>query len=241
MACRTLLLKLEQHGYITLPRRRSPGRGSRKVSIPYVPHNTAPIAGVLSDLEPVDIQLVYDTGILHLFQCLLSAYHYLGFGSTVGENMKYMVFDRGYNPLACLLFGSAAWKCAPRDDFIGWDVRIRKDNLKFLTNNMRFLILPWVRVPHLARRISSDWIEKYGHPLYLLETFVERQRFRGICYQAANWIYVGQTKGRSRNDRYATLKVPVKDIYLYPLTKRFREALSQRVGEQKGGQVEDDK
>ena len=234
MACRTLLLKLEQRGHITLPRRRSPGRGSRKVSIPYVPHNTAPIACALSDLEPVDIQLVYDTGLLRLFQCLLSAYHYLGFGSTVGENMKYMVFDRGHNPLACLLFGSAAWKCAPRDDFIGWDAEIRKSNLKFLTNNMRFLILPWVQVPHLAshilgrvaRRISGDWLEKYGHPLYLLETFVERQRFRGVCYQAANWMYVGQTKGRSRNDRYTTLKVPIKDSYLYPLTKRFREVLN---------------
>jgi len=233
MACRTLLLKLEQRGHITLPRRRSPGRGCRKVSIPYAPHNTAPIACVLSDLEPVHIQLVEGTSLPGLFQCLLSRYHYLGFGSTVGENMKYMVFDREHNPLACLLFGSAAWKCAPRDDFIGWDTNTRKVNLNFLTNNMRFLILPWVRVPHLAshilgrvvRRISSDWLEKYGHPIYLLETFVERQRFRGICYQAANWIYAGQTKGRSRNDRYATLKVPVKDIYLYPLTKRFREAL----------------
>jgi hypothetical protein len=99
---------------------------------------------------------------------------------------------------------------------------------------MRFLILPWVRVPHLAsyilgniaRRISSGWPEKYGHPIYLLETFVERERFQGICYRAANWTRVGQTKWRSRNDRYATLKVPIKDVYLYPLIKRFREALS---------------
>ena len=234
MACRTLLSKLEQRGHITLPRRRSPGRGCRKVSIPYVPHNTASIACSLSALKRVHIQLVGNTGLLDLFQSLLYRYHYLGFSSTVGENMKYLVFDREHNPLACLLFGSAAWNCAPRDDFIGWNAETRKANLKFLTNNMRFLILPWVRVPHLAshilgrvaRRISSEWIEKYGHPLYLLETFVERDCFRGICYQAANWIYVGQTKGRSRNDRYTTLKVPVKDIYLYPLTERFREALS---------------
>jgi len=134
---------------------------------------------------------------------------------------------------ACLLFGSAAWKIAPRDDFIGWDADTRKANLNLLTNNMRFLILPWVRVPHLAsyilgniaRRISSDWLLKYGHPIYLLETFVEQGRFQGTCYQAANWICTGQTRGRSRNDRYATLKVPIKDIYLYPLIKRFREAL----------------
>ena len=234
MACRTLLSKLEQRGHITLPRRRSPGRGCRKVSIPYVPHNTAAIACSLSALKPVHVWLVENTGLLDLFQSLLYRYHYLGFSSTVGENMKYLVFDREHNPLACLLFGSAAWNCAPRDDFIGWNAETRKANLKFLTNNMRFLILPWVRVPHLAshilgrvaRRISSDWIEKYGHPIYLLETFVERDCFQGICYQAANWIYVGQTKGRSRNDRYTTLKVPVKDIYLYPLTERFREVLS---------------
>jgi len=249
MACRSLLLKLEQRGHITLPRRRSPGRGCRKVSIPYVPHNTASIACSLSALKPVHVQLVEDPGLLDLFQCLLSRYHYLGFRSTVGENMKYLVFDREHNPLACLLFGSAAWKCAPRDDFIGWDAETREANLKFLTNNMRFLILPWVRVPHLAshilgrvaRRISGDWVKKYGHPIYLLETFVEQDCFRGICYQAANWIHVGQTKGRSRNDRYANLKVPIKDIYLYPLTKRFREVLSQQIGEQKGRQMEDDK
>ena len=234
MACRTLLSKLEQRGHITLPRRQTPGRGCRKVSIPYVPHNTASIVCSLSALKPVHVQLVENTGLLDLFQSLLYRYHYLGFRSTVGENMKYLVFDREHNPLACLLFGSAAWNCAPRDDFIGWNAETRKANLRFLTNNMRFLILPWVRVPHLAshivgrvaRRISSDWIEKYGHPLYLLETFVERDCFRGVCYQAANWIYVGQSKGRSRNDRYTTLKVPVKDIYLYPLTERFREAFN---------------
>ena len=234
MACRSLLLKLEQRGYITLPGRRCPGRGSHKVSTPCVPHNTASIAGSLSALKPVHVQLVEDAGLLELFQCLLSRYHYLGFGGTVGENMKYLVFDREHNPLACLLFGSAAWKCAPRDDFIGWDAETRKANLHLVTNNMRFLVLPWIIVPHLAshilgrvaRRISSDWTEKYGHPIYLLETFVERDCFRGICYQAANWIHVGQTKGRSRNDRRTTLKVPVKDIYLYPLTRGFREALS---------------
>lgn len=128
-------------------------------------------------------------------------------------------------------------------------LKTRKANLKFLTNNMRFLILSWVRVPHLAshilgrvaKRISSDWIEKYGHLICLLETFVERDCFQVICYQAANWIYVGQTKGRSRNDRYFNLKVPIKDIYLYPLTTRFCDILSQRVGEQKERRVEDDK
>ncbi len=233
MACRTLLSKLERCGHITLPQQLTAGRGCRKVSIPYVPHKTAPIACSLSDLEPVSVQLVQDTALLSLLQCLLARYHYLGFRSTVGENMKYMVFDREQNPLACLLFGSAAWKCAPRDDFIGWDAETRRANLHLVTNNMRFLILPWVRVPHLAshilgkvaRRISSDWMEKYGHPIYLMETFVERDCFQGTSYRAANWLLVGQSTGRSRNG-HPGLKVPIKDIYLYPLAKGFREELN---------------
>lgn len=235
MACRSFLLKLERCGYITLPaRQRSSGGNRKKVTIPYVSHKTAVIACNLSSLTPVRIELVKDKDPFRLFKCLLSQYHYLGFSGTIGENMKYMVFDKKNNPLACLLFGSAAWKVAPRDEFIGWDADTRKTNLHLLTNNMRFLILPWVKVPHLAshilgrvaRHIRSDWIKRYGHPIYILETFVEKERFRGTCYQAANWIYVGQTKGRSRNDRYATLKVPIKEIYLYPLVKKFREALN---------------
>ena len=245
MACRTLLLKLEQSNYIILPKRHCPGRGSRKLIIPYVPHKTAPIACSLSDLEPVSIHLIEDASLLQLFQYLLSRYHYLGFKSTVGENMKYLVFDREHNPIACLLFGSAAWKCAPRDDVIGWNAETRKTNLSLVTNNMRFLVLPWVRVPHLAshilgrvaRRISSDWMKKYGHPIYLLETFVERECFRGICYRAANWLCVGQTTGRSRNG-HPGLNVPIKDIYLYPLTKRFRDSLNHRVDEREGSYME---
>ena len=241
MACRTLLLKLEKRGHITLPKQRRPAGGNHKASIPYVPHKIDPIVCSLRDLEPVSIQLVEacpersrrDAGLLGLFRCLLSRYHYLGLRGTVGENLKYMAFDREQNPLACLLFGSAAWKCAPRDDFIGWDAETRKANLQFLTNLMRFLVLPWVVTPHLAshtlgrvtRRITADWMKRYGHPIYLLETFVEQERFRGTCFRASNWIAVGQTKGRSRNDRYYTLKVPVKDIYLYPLAKRFRDLL----------------
>jgi hypothetical protein len=135
--------------------------------------------------------------------------------------------------LSCLLFGSAAWKCAVRDKFIGWDAGTREANVNMITNNTRFLILPWVEVPHLAnhvlgkvaRRIGGDWQEKYGHPVHLLETFVESDRFRGTCYRASNWIFVGKTIGRSRQDRYTTMKVPVKDIYLYPLSKRFRRTL----------------
>ena len=234
MACRSFLLKLEKHGYITLPpRQRSSGGNHRKISIPYVSHKSDPIVCNLGSLTPVRIELVKDKDLLRLFKCFLSQYHYLKFSGTVGENMKYMIFDKKNNPLSCLLFGSAAWKIAARDNFIGWDADKRKTNLNLLTNNMRFLILPWVKVPHLAshilgrvsRRISSDWIKRYNHPIYMLETFVEKERFRGTCYQAANWIYVGKTKGYSRNDRYNTLKVPIKDIYLYPIVKKFRKAL----------------
>jgi len=234
MACRTFLLKLERQGYLTLPPRLCSCRKVRRRSpCPFVPHETTPIAGKLNRLLPLRIEVVKEKDLLKLFKCLLSSYHYLGFTGTVGENLKYLVFDEKDNPLACFLFGSAAWKTLPRDNFIGWDEATRKANLHLITNNMRFLILPWVRVPHLAshilgkvaRRISSDWIKRYQHPIYLLETFVEKERFRGTSYQAANWIYVGQSRGRSRNDRYRNLKVPIKDIYLYPLLKRFREAL----------------
>ena len=121
----------------------------------------------------------------------------------------------------------------PRDTFIGWNQKDREGNLGYLTNNMRFLILPWVRVPHLAshilsriaRRISADWHQKYGHPVYLLETFVDRSLFRGVCYQAANWMLNGQTKGRTRNDRNHTIQATVKDVYIYPLVKDFRRRL----------------
>jgi hypothetical protein len=235
MACRTLLLKLEQKGHIELPPRQAPSvNGSRKSFSPAIPHLTEEICGPLRTLVPLTITPVEPASDDHpLFTCFLSRYHYLGYRTIVGENMKYLVRDCNNRPLACLLFGSAAWKAAPRDSFIGWDRHIREANLSYLTNNMRFLMLPWVRVSHLAshilaqvsRRICGDWINKYRHPVYVLETFVEHNRFRGTCYKAANWILTGQTKGRSRNDRNHTIQVPPKDIYVYPLIKDFRERL----------------
>ena len=235
MAAYSFLLKLEKQGLITLPaRKRPPVNAKRNSSIALVLHSTLPIIAKLKTLTPLKLSLAEDKDTLSLFKCFLSAYHYLGFSGTVGENLKYIVYDRHDRPLACLLFGSCAWKCAPRDDFIGWDQSQRGKNLSLVTNNVRFLILPWVKVEHLAshvlakvaRRIRADWVAKYGHPIYILETFVECSRFLGTCYKASNWICVGKTKGRSRNDRYSTLKVPVKDIYLYPLVKRFKEVLS---------------
>jgi len=235
MACRTLLLKLERTGYIELPPRQvKPVNKFRKRPATLVPHAIEKICGTLKTLVPLKIVHVTPKSDEHpLFNCLLSHYHYLGYRTTVGENMKYLVRDCNNRPLACLLFGSAAWKMSPRDRFIGWDQKRREANLSYLTNNMRFLILPWVKVPHLAshilsrisRRIYSDWIKKYNHPVHLLETCVDRTRFQGTCYKAANWILTGQTQGRTRNDRDRTIKVSPKDIYVYPLIKNFRKRL----------------
>ena len=234
MSCRNLLLKLARGGHVTLPPPlRSANNSHRHRNIEFVPHQRSSISAELQTLRPIYLTLVQRGEQQQLFQTFLSRYHYRGYSGPVGENIKYLAFDRNDNPLACLLFGAAAWNIAPRDRFIGWDAERRKRNLHLVTNNMRFLILPWIHVPHLAshllgqvaRRISANWLNKYGHPIYVLETFVERDRFYGTCYQAANWRYVGQTKGRTRNDRDNSIQVPSKDVYLYPLTSAFREVL----------------
>lgn len=235
MACRTLLLKLERRGQIRLPPRQRPSpnalRNRQRVEVPY---DQAPITGALNALRPLRIEGLGERHPdLALFRLLLQRYHYLGLRNGVGENLKYLARDRHGRLLACLLFGSAAWKAKARDRFIGWDATGRPQRLTRLTNNTRFLILPWVQIPHLAshllsqvaRRLCADWRAKYGHPIELLETFVERDRFRGTCYRAAGWRHVGATSGRSRNDGDNTLRVPVKDIYLLPLTNDFRRRL----------------
>lgn len=234
MACRTMLLKLERKGLLQLPPARSVCVGNSARPRTPVVHDTIEIVCSLSELTPLHIEAIHDAALVKLFKHLLAEYHYLGFSGTVGENMKYLVYDHQRRPLACLLFGSAAWKCSGRDEWIGWSQKVRQAGLPFITNNMRFLILPWVRVPHLAshllaciaRRIRNDWAKKYGHPIYLLETFVERDRFRGTCYRAANWLLVGQTQGRSRNDTNRTLHVPIKDVYLYPIHPKAKEVLT---------------
>lgn len=235
-AARSFLMKLEQRGLISLPpvretMRRQSWLKSFEARIDFVPE---PITATLSDLLPVKMTLC-STGSPEesLFRSYLATHHYLGFGRTVGENLQYLVCDRQGRDLACLLFGSAAWKVEARDQWIGWNDVQRQRHLITLTNNTRFLILPWIKVPHLAshilskvlRRLSIDWGEKYGHPIHLVETFVEKDRFRGTCYKAANFLDAGETKGRSRRDRDRTLSVPVKDVYLYPLHRNFREVL----------------
>jgi hypothetical protein len=237
MAARTLLVKLAQRGLIQLPERRQvptnrmccqaqPARA--------LPEPTEPIAGPLAQLAPLSLQEVsgHPTARAWVKEAL-ARFHYLGFAGAVGENLQYVIRDGQSRPVACLAFGAAAWKCQDRDRFIGWTAEQRQKNLARVANNSRFLILPWVKVPQLgswilgqvAGRIGRDWQAKYGHPVVLLETFVEQERFRGTVYRAANWQSVGITAGRTRQDRHTCLQVPVKDIYLYPLQRRFREAL----------------
>jgi hypothetical protein len=236
MASRTLMRKLHDRGLIKLPPLRRATASRMKRQIPLVLHDTTPIHQALKSLQPLKvINVLPKSEYEALYNCLLASHHYLSYTSSVGENMKYLVLDHQDRPLSCLLFGSSAWSCADRDTMIGWDQQTRRRNLNFTTNNTRFLLLPWVRVAHLAshilglvaRRIQQDWMDRYAHPVVCLETFIERDRFRGTCYQAANWQCVGQTQGRSRNDRYNTLSVPIKDVYLYPLRGDYRQWLCQ--------------
>jgi hypothetical protein len=237
MAARTLLVKLAQRGLITLPERRQvPTNRMRCGAQPAMelPEPIEPIACRLAQLKPLSLQEVSGQPAARTWvKESLARFHYLGFGGAVGENLQYVVRDGQSRPLACLVFGAAAWKCQARDRFIGWTAEQRQENLALVANNTRFLILPWVKVPDLgswilgqvAGRIGRDWQAKYGHPVVVLETFVEQQRFRGTVYRAANWRPVGVTVGRSRQDRHTCLAVPLKDIYLYPLRRSFREAL----------------
>jgi len=245
MAARTLLLKLEERGLIVLPARRqaSPIRASRKPASGrerawelYGEQTHAEVDVALADLLPLRIEEVSTkrhAGKQATFSHLLERHHYLSHRGTVGENMQYLVSDPEGDALACVLFGAAAWQCKARDQEIGWDAVARARGLSYVTNNTRFLILPWVRVPHLAshilgsitRRLSADWQEKYGHPIYLLETFVDTSRFAGTCYRAANWRMVGVTTGRTRQNKTQIPQAAPKAVWLYPLRKDFREAL----------------
>lgn len=228
-AARSLLLKLEAQGCIELPplqvhQRRAPRPKPKWVDW----ERPAEWSGGLAQIRPVSVEPVSaGSAAARRWAFYLDEYHYLGL-HVVGENLGYLAADAHGRDVAALLFGAPAWRCAPRDRFLGWNDPTRRQRLPTLANNTRFLILPWVRVPHLAShvlsqvadRIDADWRVKYGHGLEWLETFVERERFAGSCYRAANWQRVGQTTGRSRQDRDHTCRVPVKDIYLYRLGRR---------------------
>ena len=228
MAARSLLLKLEARGQIQLPPRRTASVNARRNrQVPWIEHDQSPLEGRLPSVQPVRVQPVIEgSAEARLFQFLLQRYHYLGHRNCVGENLKYLARDRQGRPLACLLFGSAAWKAAARDRWIGWNAQQCQRGLALVANNARFIILPWVRVPHLAShllgrvaaRLSTDWRRKYGHPIHLLETFVEQPRFMGTCYRAAGWVQVGLTTGRTRNDDGRKPRAARKAIYLKALS-----------------------
>lgn len=234
MAARSLLLKLQARGLITLPPKRRTTVNRMKAIRAVEVFDATPIECSLRDLGALEVREVSrDQPARQQLARALAQHHYLGYGGTVGENAQYTVRDASGRLLACLVFGSSAWKCQARDEWIAWTPEQRAKNLNHTTNNTRFLILPWVKVPQLAswilgrilRRLACDWQTKYGHPICLVETFVERDRFKGTAYRAANWIKVGSTRGRSRQDREQKLQVPVKDIFVYPLRINFPKGL----------------
>ena len=236
ISARDLLRALDKKGLINLPAAqrwpRAPGVGADKII--KMEHNIKPHNANLREVAPLRIETVAARGDMQTFKSYIDQYHYLGYARSVGESVKYFVYSNEGDILACLMFGASAWSCRARDEYIGWDAAQRKAGLHLTTNNSRFLILPGVAIPHLAshilgaiaRRISGDWQVRYGHKIHLLETFVEYPRFQGICYKAANWKCIGKTSGMGRNCRTAVGELPIKDVYVYPLTANFREALS---------------
>ena len=167
----------------------------------------------------------------------MEEHHYLGYEQPVGEHLKYLVWAQG-RPVACLAWSSAPRHIGSRDRYIGWSGEARRRNIRFIAYNTRFLILPWVRVEHLAShilaqmaaRISADWQAMYGHPIYFLETFVDPERFRGTCYRAANWTLLGRTTGRGKDDQTSRPNRSIKQVLGYPVHRRFRQLLSESVG-----------
>jgi hypothetical protein len=236
MVCRGLMLALERAGQIELPPIRFKVRNhlaERNRPEPVVPDNR-PVRGPLSELGKLDFQQVRRTSQEPLFNSLIEQYHYLRYEQPVGEHLKYLVSVRG-QAIACLAWSSAPRHLACRDRFIGWSAEARKRNLDLLAYNTRFLILPWVQVPHLASHILGrmakivphDWQQLYAHPVYWLETFIDPARFKGTCYRAANWLWLGRTTGRGHNARTKKSTQPVKELFGLPLTPRFRQRLSE--------------
>lgn len=221
MSCRVALIKMERDGRIILPPPQRPANNHLKkpkaVSLP-LPDS--------EDIGVLDVEIV-GKNTSALWNAYIEKYHYLGYTPLPGGQLRYLVKSEG-QILALLGFSAAAWKCAPRDDFIGWDVKTREKNLHLVVNNSRFLIL--MRHPNLAsrilsrmaKRIATDWRVRYGYEPVLLETFVEKERFTGGCYRASNWTMVGETKGRGKLDVRHENKVPVKTVWLYPLRKDLK-------------------
>src|SRR5271168_852574 len=236
MVCRGLLLMLHRAGEIELP-------AIRQTSLnPFVQRNkpqpvlidTSALNGALTDIRPISLEQVRRTSDEPLFNSLIEYHHYLGYEQPVGEHLKYLVWAQE-RPIACMAWSSAPRHLGSRDRHIGWSSEARRRNIRFVAYNTRFLILPWVEVPHLAshllgrmaKRLSEDWERLYQHPIYFLETFVDPERFRGTCYRAANWILLGLTTGRGKDDQTNRVNRSIKQVLGYPLTPRFRELLQE--------------
>ncbi len=235
MVCRSLLLLLQSEGFIKLPppKCKLPNPLANRRKPVKIEVDTTPIQCPINELFPIHLTQVRRTRLEKLFNSLISEHHYLGYTQPVGEHLKYIAFSND-RPIACLAWSSAPWYIGARDRFIGWSSETRQKNLYLIINNTRFLVLPWVEVPHLAshllalnrRRLTEDWGLVYNHPVYLLETFVDTERFQGTCYKADNWIYVGKTTGRGKLSKSRKPTVSKKAVYVYPLTKNFRDRLN---------------
>jgi len=235
MVCRSLMLRLHRAGHLTLPppRFRTVNNAitHRRVR-QLIDLDTTSIAGSLASLGPLEVRLVRRKEGETLFGQLLQQHHYLGYSRPVGEHLKYLVFA-GERPVACLAWSSAPLQLNLRDQLVGATKQDYRHNLHLIAYNSRYLILPWVQVPHLAshllarlaRQISADWQELYAHPIHLLESFVDIERFRGTCYRAANWRCLGRSLGRGTKSKATNPDVSIKELWVYPLRKDFRERL----------------
>jgi hypothetical protein len=233
MSCRVAMLRMERDGLLQLPpplKGNGNGRRRPRSTTASDPQEvlTTPV-GRLGELEFCCVETRKDSS---LWNELIERHHYLGYQPLAGAQIRYLI-SSGPHLLAAVGFSASAWKVAPRDQFIGWTPEQRRDHLQRVINNSRFLIMPWIQSPNLAshllarlaRRLPQDWERRYGYSPVLLETFVEHARFRGTCYRAANWIHVGKTQGRGKLDRYNRFAVPIKDIFLFPLCRAFRQRL----------------
>ena len=235
MVCRGLLLMLHRADAIELPpvRQISLNPFVQRVRPALVLIDQAPLTGALSEVKPIALQQVRRTAHEPLFNSLIEHHHYLGYEQPVGEHLKYLVWAQR-RPIACLAWSSAPRRLGSRDRYIGWSATALRRNIRLVAYNTRFLILPWIRVPHLAshilgqvaKRLSLDWERMYGHPVYFAETFIDPTRFRGTCYRAANWQSLGLTTGRGKASTSKRPNRSIKEVLGYALTTRFRELLS---------------
>jgi hypothetical protein len=236
MVCRGLLLMLDRAGQIELPAVKFVPANPlvRRARPAPVQIDTSPLEGRIDQIGPLRFAQVRRSPEERLFNSLLEQHHYLRYEQPVGEHAKYLVWAQE-RPIACLAWSSAPRHLGSRDRYIGWSAEARRRNIRFIAYNTRFLILPWVRIENLAShilgrmavRISEDWQQMYGHPIYFLETFVDPERFRGTCYRAANWVLLGKTTGRGKQSNSYVPNRSIKEILGYPLTKRFRELLGR--------------